>query len=310
MRLSARQAGRPALRAHAAGRGAQERWTGRRPRAASTKSGGSLSSRPFVDVGGNVRIAQHRFTPGRTEERYFFMDSGSEFEDWNNRPTDILQVSLQTAPFLQTAPTRAPLSALPRTGVRVLFSAELVMRFTSRCIPERLGDRLSVSMPDRVLAYYRAALAGLRYVESRRPSGRRFGENADALWKNFAGELTVGDRLDLHRSACVFERSGGGAGASFRAARRFGRRDAQEFRACRAVPSIPRRTEGVICAQDPDAPRAQHRDDVTGQDRDSGTSGEAARERVAARQRAALGRLFSFRTSGRVRSSNVHQTHE
>lgn len=54
-----------------------------------------------------------------------------------------------------------------------------------------------VSMPDPVRSYYQAALSGLRHIESRRPSGRRFGENADALWKGFAGELTTSDRLDL-----------------------------------------------------------------------------------------------------------------
>ena len=46
-------------------------------------------------------------------------------------------------------------------------------------------------------AYYRAALVGLRYVETRRPTGRRFGADADARWSRFAGDLTTSERLDL-----------------------------------------------------------------------------------------------------------------
>lgn len=46
-------------------------------------------------------------------------------------------------------------------------------------------------------AYYRAALRGLRFVEARSPSGRRFGADADALWKGFAGRLDAADRIDL-----------------------------------------------------------------------------------------------------------------
>ncbi|MBN2192122.1 MAG: hypothetical protein JW751_04840 [Polyangiaceae bacterium] len=34
-------------------------------------------------------------------------------------------------------------------------------------------------------------------VEGRRPTGRRFGADADALWKGFAGDLSPADRLDL-----------------------------------------------------------------------------------------------------------------
>ncbi|MCA9535362.1 MAG: hypothetical protein KC593_16830 [Myxococcales bacterium] len=46
-------------------------------------------------------------------------------------------------------------------------------------------------------AYYQAALSGLRFVEARQPSGRRFGAEADARWAQFAGELTTADRVDL-----------------------------------------------------------------------------------------------------------------
>src|SRR5690606_33505843 len=45
-------------------------------------------------------------------------------------------------------------------------------------------------------AYYRSTLALLRHVEARQPSQRRFGDEADALWAQFKGELTTLDRLD------------------------------------------------------------------------------------------------------------------
>ncbi len=45
--------------------------------------------------------------------------------------------------------------------------------------------------------YYRAALVGLVYLEQQRPTGRRFGVDADLRWKGFAGHLTTADRLDL-----------------------------------------------------------------------------------------------------------------
>jgi hypothetical protein len=37
----------------------------------------------------------------------------------------------------------------------------------------------------------------LKFVEERRPNRRRFGADADALWKGRAGELPPGERLDL-----------------------------------------------------------------------------------------------------------------
>ena len=46
-------------------------------------------------------------------------------------------------------------------------------------------------------AYYRAALESLRFVESRRPTRRRFGADADATWASFRGDLTTADRIDL-----------------------------------------------------------------------------------------------------------------
>lgn len=46
-------------------------------------------------------------------------------------------------------------------------------------------------------AFYSAALSSLRFVEHRAPTGRRFGEEADARWRAFRGHLTTADRIDL-----------------------------------------------------------------------------------------------------------------
>jgi hypothetical protein len=46
-------------------------------------------------------------------------------------------------------------------------------------------------------SYYRGARITLHFVETRRPAGRRFGAEADARWKAFAGGLTATARLDL-----------------------------------------------------------------------------------------------------------------
>ncbi len=48
-----------------------------------------------------------------------------------------------------------------------------------------------------VRAFYAAALSGLRALERRLPTDRRFGDNADARWQSFRGDLTTADRLDL-----------------------------------------------------------------------------------------------------------------
>lgn len=48
-----------------------------------------------------------------------------------------------------------------------------------------------------VIAYYRAALRGLRHLEHLTPTGRRFGADADARWGALGGELTIADRIDL-----------------------------------------------------------------------------------------------------------------
>jgi len=46
-------------------------------------------------------------------------------------------------------------------------------------------------------AYYAAALVGLRFVEARQPSGRRFGADADARFAQFRGDLGTAARLEL-----------------------------------------------------------------------------------------------------------------
>jgi hypothetical protein len=46
-------------------------------------------------------------------------------------------------------------------------------------------------------AFYTASLAALRYLEAERPTGRRFGPDADARWKAFEGDLKAIDRIDL-----------------------------------------------------------------------------------------------------------------
>lgn len=52
-------------------------------------------------------------------------------------------------------------------------------------------------MADPTQSYYLAALTGLRFIESKQAAGRRFGENARALWAEFRGDLTDADRIDL-----------------------------------------------------------------------------------------------------------------
>jgi hypothetical protein len=46
-------------------------------------------------------------------------------------------------------------------------------------------------------SYTEGALRLLQYVESRRPSGRRFGADADARWTSFRGDLETADRIEL-----------------------------------------------------------------------------------------------------------------
>ncbi|HEX5099791.1 MAG TPA: hypothetical protein VFV94_09845 [Polyangiaceae bacterium] len=47
------------------------------------------------------------------------------------------------------------------------------------------------------LAYYRAALTCLRFIDARTPSKRRFGADAQALWGEVRGDLSDADRIDV-----------------------------------------------------------------------------------------------------------------
>lgn len=46
-------------------------------------------------------------------------------------------------------------------------------------------------------AFYSASLSTLRFVERRSPTNRRFGPDADAMWRELRGHLTTSDRIDL-----------------------------------------------------------------------------------------------------------------
>jgi hypothetical protein len=54
----------------------------------------------------------------------------------------------------------------------------------------------SITDDDR-RAYYRASVEALAFLEKRKPSGRRFGPDADALWSALRGDQTTADRIDL-----------------------------------------------------------------------------------------------------------------
>jgi hypothetical protein len=60
--------------------------------------------------------------------------------------------------------------------------------------------------------YVEAALRLLQFVEQRRPTGRRFGADADARWSGFRGDLETVDRIELMiRDADAEWRGGFGA---------------------------------------------------------------------------------------------------
>jgi len=46
-------------------------------------------------------------------------------------------------------------------------------------------------------AFYRASVLGLRSLDSRERTARRFGPDADSRWTQFAGALGLGDRIDI-----------------------------------------------------------------------------------------------------------------
>jgi hypothetical protein len=60
-----------------------------------------------------------------------------------------------------------------------------------------IGERTTKTSDSDRTCFYRAALAALRYVEHRRPTGRRFGADADARWGALRGHLATADRVDL-----------------------------------------------------------------------------------------------------------------
>jgi hypothetical protein len=54
-----------------------------------------------------------------------------------------------------------------------------------------------MSTLDGQVRYVEAALRLLQFVEARRPTGRRFGADADARWASFKGDLRTADRIEL-----------------------------------------------------------------------------------------------------------------
>src|SRR5690606_36203028 len=52
-------------------------------------------------------------------------------------------------------------------------------------------------MSAEIRSYCHGALTGLRYVEHRAPTSRRFGQDADLHWASFRGHLQDVDRIDL-----------------------------------------------------------------------------------------------------------------
>ena len=60
-----------------------------------------------------------------------------------------------------------------------------------------IGERTTKTSDSDRTCFYRAALAALRYADHRRPTGRRFGPDADARWAGFRRYLANADRIDL-----------------------------------------------------------------------------------------------------------------
>jgi hypothetical protein len=61
----------------------------------------------------------------------------------------------------------------------------------------RIGLLSLLSVSTTTAPYFRAALTCLRFLDTRTPSKRRFGPDAQALWNEFRGDLTDADRIDL-----------------------------------------------------------------------------------------------------------------
>lgn len=66
-------------------------------------------------------------------------------------------------------------------------------------------------------AFYAAAVLGLRALDGREGTARRFGADAEGRWAQFAGALTAGDRLEL-----LLRDAAGTWGAAFSPAECFG----------------------------------------------------------------------------------------
>ncbi len=60
-----------------------------------------------------------------------------------------------------------------------------------------MGSRPAPVSPQQREAFYAAAVAGLRALDARERSPRRFGADADTRWASFQGNLTEADRIDL-----------------------------------------------------------------------------------------------------------------
>ena len=60
-----------------------------------------------------------------------------------------------------------------------------------------MGSRLASIPSQQRDAFYAAALAGLRALDARERSPRRFGADADTRWASFKGNLNDADRVDL-----------------------------------------------------------------------------------------------------------------
>lgn len=72
---------------------------------------------------------------------------------------------------------------------------------TKRANAEQVdGARVELTSPPSsqdCAAFYGAAVLGLRALDARERTPRRFGADADARWKQFAGALGAGDRIDI-----------------------------------------------------------------------------------------------------------------
>lgn len=74
----------------------------------------------------------------------------------------------------------------------------------------------SVPTASGMLSFYGACLRALHLMEARKPSGRRFGPNADATWRAFQGHMQTRERMDLLlRDASVMYPTGFGATSVF-----------------------------------------------------------------------------------------------